>query len=64
MSHAAILEQARARDAADPLRGFRERFVLPTDERGAPLIYLCGHSLGLQPRAARELVVEGLDEWA
>lgn len=64
MSHAAILEQARARDGADPLRGFRERFVLPTDERGAALNYLCGHSLGLQPRAARELVLEELDEWA
>lgn len=64
MSHAATLEHARTRDAADPLRGFRERFMLPADERGAPLVYLCGHSLGLQPRAARELVVEELDEWA
>jgi kynureninase len=64
MSHAASLEQARARDAADPLRGFREQFALPVDERGAPLVYLCGHSLGLQPRAARERVMEELDEWA
>jgi kynureninase len=64
MDHPAILEHARARDAADPLRGFRERFMLPVDERGAPLVYLCGHSLGLQPRAARELVIEELDEWA
>jgi kynureninase len=64
MSHAATLEQARARDASDPLRRFRERFMLPADERGAPLVYLCGHSLGLQPRAARELVLEELDEWA
>ena len=64
MSHAATLEQARARDASDPLRRFRERFMLPADERGAPLVYLCGHSLGLQPRAARELVLEEFDEWA
>lgn len=64
MSHAAILEQARARDREDPLRDFRERFMHPVDERGAPLLYLCGHSLGLQPRAARELVAEELDEWA
>ncbi len=64
MSHAATLEQARTRDASDPLRHFRERFMLPADERGAPLVYLCGHSLGLQPRAARELVLEELDEWA
>jgi kynureninase len=58
------LAQARARDAADPLRGLRERFALPVDERGAPLVYLCGHSLGLQPLAARELVIEELEEWA
>jgi len=58
------LAQARARDAADPLRGFRERFALPLDERGAPLVYLCGHSLGLQPLAARALVTEELDAWA
>jgi kynureninase len=58
------LAQARARDAADPLRGFRERFALPRDERGAPLVYLCGHSLGLQPLAARALVAEELDAWA
>jgi kynureninase len=64
MNAAALLEQARARDAADPLRGFRQRFALPVDERGAPLVYLCGHSLGLQPHAARELVIEELDEWA
>ncbi|HEX4619577.1 MAG TPA: kynureninase [Steroidobacteraceae bacterium] len=58
------LVQARARDAADPLRGFRERFALPLAERGAPLVYLCGHSLGLQPLAARALVTEELDAWA
>jgi kynureninase len=60
----AALAQARARDAADPLRGFRERFALPLDERGAPLVYLCGHSLGLQPLGARSLVTEELDAWA
>ncbi|MGP8032637.1 MAG: kynureninase [Steroidobacteraceae bacterium] len=64
MNEASLLEEARARDAADPLRGFRQRFALPIDGRGAPLVYLCGHSLGLQPHAARELVIEELDEWA
>jgi kynureninase len=64
MSAALLLERARARDAADPLRAFRERFAHPLDERGLPLVYLCGHSLGLQPLAARERVIEELDEWA
>jgi kynureninase len=58
------LEYARARDEADALRTFRERFALPTDTSGAPLLYLCGHSLGLMPLAARQRVAEELDDWA
>jgi kynureninase len=64
MSDPLTLESARARDAADPLRGMRERFALPRDARGEPLVYLAGHSLGLQPLAARQVVNEELDEWA
>jgi kynureninase len=64
MSTAAAREQARQRDAADPLAHFRERFALPRDAHGAPLVYLCGHSLGLLPLAARELVAEELEDWA
>jgi kynureninase len=60
----ATLSGAQERDSADPLRGFRERFALPRDERGEPLVYLCGHSLGLLPFAAREIINEELEEWA
>ena len=38
---------------------FRERFALPRDAAGTPRTYLCGHSLGLMPLAARELVERG-----
>jgi kynureninase len=51
-------------DAADPLRSFRDQFLLPRRPDGTPLIYLCGHSLGLQPAAARALVEQELDDWA
>ena len=59
MNYAATLQDARDRDAADPLRAFRARFALPRDARGAQVVYLSGHSLGLAPLAARELLVAG-----
>lgn len=50
-------------DAADPLARFREAFHMPRrDAREA--IYFCGNSLGLQPRAVREIVAQELDDWA
>lgn len=64
MTYEPTLEFARRLDESDPLRGFRERFALPRGARSEPLIYLCGHSLGLMPLAARGLVMEELDDWA
>jgi kynureninase len=54
---------ARALDAADELGDLRRRFELPR-ERGRTLTYLCGHSLGLMPRAARRAVDTELTRWA
>jgi kynureninase len=64
MTYEATLEHARRRDEADPLRAFRQRFALPHNERGQPTLFLCGHSLGLMPLAARKLVTEELDDWS
>ena len=58
----ASIDWARARDAADPLRGFRDEFLIPPHE-GADSVYFCGNSLGLQPRAVREAVNAELDYW-
>jgi len=53
---------ARALDVADELSGLRRRFELPR-EHGRTLTYLCGHSLGLMPRAARRVVDTELNRW-
>jgi kynureninase len=51
-------------DAADILAPFRRQFELPVSSNGQPLNYLCGHSLGLAPRAALDYVSEELADWA
>ncbi|PYK09393.1 MAG: kynureninase [Verrucomicrobia bacterium] len=55
---------AREMDTQDPLRDFREQFYLPVGKDGKPLIYFAGNSLGLMPKAARQVVEEELDNWA
>jgi len=50
--------EAAARDAADPLAGWRERFHLPEPE----LVYLDGNSLGPLPEQTREAVRRAVDE--
>lgn len=54
---------ARDKDAQDPLRSYREKFLLPRHEDEQPVTYFCGHSLGLQPRGVRALLEEELDAW-
>ena len=55
--------QALALDAADPLRPFRNEFLVPR-HRDRDQVYFVGNSLGLQPRGARAQVLEVLDKWA
>lgn len=54
---------ADAMDASDPLRTFRERFHIPKKQDGTDVIYFCGNSLGLQPKTAREAILQELDDW-
>jgi len=53
---------AQAQDAADPLHGFRDEFLIPPHE-GRDSHYFCGNSLGLQPRAVRPALSAELDYW-
>ena len=54
---------AIALDAADPLRPLRNDFLIPRHKHNEQ-IYFCGNSLGLQPRGAREHVLQVLDKWS
>ena len=58
-----LAARARALDAADTLAPFRQQFALPRNAAGEPLVYFCGHSLGLAPLAARQRVEEELADW-
>ena len=55
---------AVAMDAADPLATYRGRFCFPKTKNGEKCVYLCGHSLGLQPKEAKKYVDQELDNWA
>ena len=57
------LEAARARDAADPATARRRDFHFPRKADGGEVLYLCGNSLGLQPRRAAEDVMAFMTEW-
>jgi len=57
------LSFAKAQDEADQLHQFRSQFLFPS-HNGKDFIYLCGNSLGLQPKAAGEVLKRQLDNWA
>jgi kynureninase len=56
-------EFAIAMDERDPMKGYRDRFLLPKTN-GRDCVYLCGHSLGLQPKTAVAYVEQELKDWA
>jgi kynureninase len=63
MSADHTLEAARALDAADPATVRRGQFHFPRRPDGGEVIYLCGNSLGLQPRRASADVEAFMAEW-
>ena len=58
------LEYAQAQDKADALKSFREEFHIPKQQNGEPFIYLCGNSLGLQPKRTKAAIEQELKDWA
>ena len=63
MQYLATREFAREQDELDPLQGYRDKFHFPDFGRDNS-VYLTGHSLGLQPRTAREAIEIELEDWA
>ncbi|QDS75369.1 hypothetical protein FKW77_002416 [Venturia effusa] len=73
-------DYALQQDANDQLRHLRNEFIIPTrgdlnrkrakddpnisGENGVPSAYLCGNSLGLQPKRTREYIDSYLSTWS
>jgi len=57
------LGYAQQLDKEDPLTHMRDHFSIPKQANGDDEYYFTGNSLGLQPKLAREYVIEVLDAW-
>lgn len=54
---------AQQLDKQDSLAHFRNQFHLIKKD-GMPMVYLCGNSLGLQPKSAKAAIDQELKDWA
>ncbi|KAJ5383397.1 hypothetical protein N7517_001308 [Penicillium concentricum] len=75
-TEAATQDYAASLDAADPLREFRDQFIIPSKANLAtkklakpglssePSTYFCGNSLGIQPKAVSKYMEAQLDTWS
>jgi kynureninase len=50
-------------DAKDSLAKYREQFFFPKNKANKICTYLCGQSLGLQPKTARAYVEQEMKDW-
>jgi kynureninase len=63
MNHENIASYAQSLDAKDTLASFRDQFYIPIIH-GRESIYLTGNSLGLQPKATQDVILDELEDWA
>ena len=63
MEYKATKEFAKEMDQNDPLEKYRNSFHFPEHRSGEEAIYLCGNSLGLQPKSAKKHIEAVLDDW-
>jgi kynureninase len=64
MSYKNTIEFAQELDAKDELRKYKEEFHIPLQKNGEEHIYMCGNSLGLQPKRTKEFLNQELEDWA
>ncbi len=55
---------AKAQDEKDTLKSYRAQFYIPVDKDDKELIYMCGNSLGCQPKAVSNYLEQELQDWA
>ncbi|MEE9374617.1 MAG: kynureninase [Saprospiraceae bacterium] len=56
-------EYAQKLDLEDELREYKEHFHLPKQMNGKTFVYLCGNSLGLQPKSTEANIQQELLDW-
>lgn len=54
---------AQQMDANDPLKRFRQQFIIPS-QNGKEKVYFLGNSLGLQPKRTKDRLQTILNDWA
>lgn len=64
MNYNNTLEYACILDKKDNLSKYRKEFHIPTGKNGEEHIYLCGNSLGLQPKKVKDYINQELKDWA
>jgi kynureninase len=57
-------EHAESLDNSDSIGALRSEFNIPKSNDGNEWVYLCGNSLGLQPRQAKNNLEVELEDWA
>ncbi len=63
MNYENTLEFAKQQDANDELKNYRNKFYFPM-MHGRETVYFTGNSLGLQPKATQDYVLNELEDWA
>jgi kynureninase len=57
------LAYAKSLDSQDELKTYRNQFHMPLRPNGEPYVYLCGNSLGLQPKSTKNAIAQELEDW-